>query len=354
MFRESFERIFSKTPYNWREYGHVLSDAAERAAPEDLPEIARVARMDGSHENELAWPAMVVLAAWGEPGVAVLREMGLHGPHSSTALDVLSALALGGHPFHQGGSAGAEVSESVTRWQSSVPIRRYVVPNNLTQEAIRALRAIVLESPDMLSYVRGEKLALLVDLLVDSHRLINQSVIEGFRALLNAELWREEDLHQYLEEHPTLLDPLALEVITKHQLGSEFVADFAIRRLNDEYVIIQIETSKDALFTKEGISSVALNRAISQVTELQWLLRQNVAYAEKYPHGIRYAAGLVVIGRKRDLDQQLQNKLTWKNAERGGRVKIATYDDLLSQAEIVYRNTLEKPRVYRTKERPPF
>jgi hypothetical protein len=195
-----------------------------------------------------------------------------------------------------------------------------------------------------------ERLNFLVDMLIDSHMYLNKAILKQFEDLLAAAPTREEELHKFLVEHPVLLDPFVTELRTKHELGDDFITDFVIRRMNNEYVVVEIENSTDKLFNNDGSFTADLMKAIAQVRDFQAWLGDNVAYAQtKLPH-IRRPEGLVVIGRRPDLAPIMEKRLSEENFSRRGHIKVVTYDDLLWQAKAVYQNALDRPLVLRAKE----
>lgn len=51
----------------------------------------------------------------------------------------------------------------------------------------------------------------------------------------------EQPYQQYLTEHSVIIDPLAAQVIDRQRLGLELTTDFVVRRLDNEYVLVEIE-----------------------------------------------------------------------------------------------------------------
>jgi len=239
----------------------------------------------------------------------------------------------------------------------------------LAPEAIRCVRELVLEQltdpykkSRLLAAISSqamfpreqpsqiEFLDFLMDMLVDTHLVLNEHILNQFAALLNQDPEREEQLHRFLVEHPVLLDPFVSELRTKHELGDDFITDFIVRRTNDEYVVVEIENSADSLFKADGSFTSELMTAVAQVRDFQAWISDNIAYAQTKLPGIRHPEGLVIIGRRQGLSTLMQTRLSEENFSRRGHIKIATYDDLLTQAQSVYRNALERPVVLRSRD----
>ena len=85
--------------------------------------------------------------------------------------------------------------------------------------------------------------------VTESSIRITKRVLHGFEHSLSAEKC-EEEYQSYLSKNPVLLDPLASKVIPKQVLGVEFKSDFVIQRLDNEYLVIEIEKPQDRIFTK--------------------------------------------------------------------------------------------------------
>jgi hypothetical protein len=102
-----------------------------------------------------------------------------------------------------------------------------------------------------------------------------------------------------------------------------------VRRITNEYVLIEIENSTDRLFTQDGSFSSHLMKAIAQVRDFQAWVSDNIAYAQTKLPGIRHPEGLVVIGRRNELSPSMDRRLAEENFSRHGHIRIVTFDDLL-------------------------
>jgi hypothetical protein len=133
-------------------------------------------------------------------------------------------------------------------------------------------------------------------------------------------------------------------------LGDDFITDYVVRRINNEYLIVEIENSTDQLFNQNGQFSAALTGAVGQVRDFQGWISENIAYARTKLPDIRHPDGLVVIGRRRDLHPEMVRRLEEENFSRRGHIKIVTYDDLLTQASTIYKNMLMRPASFTGKK----
>lgn len=337
-----------------------MATASRLAENGDLAAVVGIASLDDVMDEIIAYPAMALIPAWGAEGIGVLSKMAVEGPHSPAAFSVLLSVALGRVPTSE------DVFFLRDNWAN---LPKYVLGPEMPRLASQALRALVLDhlgdtySKSKLlralswqsfaepgNATADERFELLMSMLIDSHLLLNRPILDGLKALLDRSPEREQELHSFLVKHPVLLDPFVMELRSKHELGSDFITDFVIRRANNEYVLVEIENSTDKLFNQNGAFSADLMTAVGQVRDFQAWLADNISYAQQKLPGIRHPDGLVVIGRRRDLNPNMEKRLSEENFSRRGHIKIVTYDDLLAQAEAVYRNTIERPVVLQSRD----
>jgi hypothetical protein len=358
--QDILERLLLERPIPVERITTEMANASRLANPDDIHAVLRVANLHDVFDQTIAYPAMSLLPAGRRIGIQRLCEMASHGPHSSCAFSILAAVALGRIP------SSADVHFLREHWDV---LEKYRLDPDLIPLAARSVREVVLghlTDPHMKSRLlnaisfqslfpsdntfQAERLDFLMDMLVDTHMVLNREILENFEALLEKPPDREEDLQRFLVEHPVLLDPFVSELRTKHELGDDFITDFVVRRTNDEYVVVEIENSTDKLFKRDGSFSHDLMLAIGQVRDFQAWISDNIAYAQTKLPGIRRPDGLVVIGRRVGLDAQMEKRLSEENFSRRGHIRIVTYDDLVSQAKSVYKNAIERPVVLRSRD----
>lgn len=360
MIDDEIDRLLLQRPIPVEEIVTFIMKAALLVEDADFQIIERLAYLNDVYDQVVANPAMAALPAWAEMGIECLGAMAIDGPHSMTAFAVLAAVSLGRVP------TSADVHFLRDHWDS---LRKYALPGGIVVYAQRRLREIMLDQltdPYMKSRLlrdismqvmfpadneaQAERLDFLTDILIDSHMVLNRSILYQFGSLLDSCPDKEEELHQFLLKHPVLLDPFVSELRTKHELGDDFITDFIIRRTNDDYVIVEIENSTDNLFNMNGAFSAGLMAAVGQVRDFQAWISDNIAYAQTKLPCIRHPEGLVVIGRRIGWSPEMERRLNEENFSRRGHIRIVTYDDLLNQARSVYRNSVERPIVLRARD----
>lgn len=170
--------------------------------------------------------------------------------------------------------------------------------------------------------------------------------VAAFKTALEAA--RDEgDMQRCLETYPRILiQHLTVGrrswVIPKKRLGSEHETDFLIaQKASDGFVwyAVELERPQAKMFNKNGDPSALLNHAIRQISDWRDWLSENLDYATKPHHrsGLNLTdihpelEGIIIIGRDAEVDRRATAPRR-RRLERVHRVKIETYDWLLSQA----------------------
>ncbi len=154
------------------------------------------------------------------------------------------------------------------------------------------------------------------------------SLLDDFEKLISENL-PEERYQEFLKGHPTVLDPLAAEVIPKHRLGDDYVTDFVIRRHDLRYLVVEIEKPQDRIFNTKDDFTHEFSHALGQVLDFQGWVAEHGAYARSKLPGIENPRGLLVIGRRSALTARQESKLRrW--CVNSNAIDVATFDDLVT------------------------
>lgn len=165
---------------------------------------------------------------------------------------------------------------------------------------------------------------------------LTPALTDEFDDMVAADL-PEERYQRFLAENPVFLDPLAEAVIPKQRLGIEHVTDYAIRRHDGSWVLVEIEKPHDRIFTNASDFSRAFHHAFGQVIDFQRWVTANAAYARKLMPDISSPRGLLVIGRRGSLDSREQDKLRQFTHNSAG-IDVLAFDDLAANARLLYRS----------------
>ena len=184
----------------------------------------------------------------------------------------------------------------------------------------------------------GSKEDLVWDLLTKSVLNITYADLQHLQDLVDQDL-DERAYQEFLEKHPVILDPVASSIVRRQRLAEAHGTDFVIRRLDDEYTLVEIEKARDKPFTEYPQPSAPLSHALAQV--FQWFswVEDNIAYAQSHGFpGIHTPKGIVVIGRNADLNAEQRRMLNQMNDLLYPRIRILTYDDVITSARHVLNN----------------
>jgi len=161
------------------------------------------------------------------------------------------------------------------------------------------------------------------------------------------EAQNEKPIQEYLESHPSLvIGELGLQchwVIPKKRLGSEFVTDFVVARLNSmgvKWTFIELQSPKAAPYILRGKRlGYHFNEGFSQISEWRRWLQSNLDYARREPtkNGLGLkdivpsSDGLILIGREAHRDERTQAALT--QFKFANNIEVRSYDYLAREAE---------------------
>ncbi|MGX1614925.1 Shedu immune nuclease family protein [Micromonospora chalcea] len=162
------------------------------------------------------------------------------------------------------------------------------------------------------------------------------SLLDDFEALVAQDLG-ESSYQEFLKHHPTVLDPLAAEVVPKHQFGDDYVPDFVIRRHDFRYLVVEIEKPKDRIFNKKDDFTGEFSHALGQVLDFQGWVAERGEYARSKLPSIENPRGLLVIGRRSALTEKQEKKLRrW--CVNSSLIDVVTFDDLVISGRQLFRS----------------
>jgi hypothetical protein len=163
-----------------------------------------------------------------------------------------------------------------------------------------------------------------------------EKILDEYECLIDDVDMPEEKLQSFLTEHPVLLTPVFDQVIPKQQIGcgKEYETDFVIRQEADRYLVVEIEKPSTPILTRQRSFTHQFTHAEGQMVDFLGWIDDNLATARTAMPGIHKPRGLVVIGRRRDLDEKGRSKLAAKNATLT-RFEFMTFDDLLDRGRLV-------------------
>ena len=87
---------------------------------------------------------------------------------------------------------------------------------------------------------RSDVLGFVLELVAQGTLNVSDSVCHDLEALISRDL-PEREYQEYFERHPALIDPLASSIVERQHMGEMWRSDFVIRRLDDQYIFVEIE-----------------------------------------------------------------------------------------------------------------
>lgn len=177
--------------------------------------------------------------------------------------------------------------------------------------------------------------------ITESSIRISRKLLNQFRVLLSKQS-AEEVYQRFLSTNPVLLDPLSSTVFPKQSLGLEFKTDYVVRRLDGEYILVEIEKPQDKIFTRSSNFSSKFSHAFGQIIDfLEWIDTHS-AYAKSLMSGISSPRAMLIMGTRKDMSLHQQSKLKRLNQSLKN-IEILTFDDVMSRGESLYANIHGEP-----------
>ena len=329
----------------------ALAANTEPQAMEDLKGF--LLHREGHTYYKHAVPRLACLALLqkGSAGVQALSEVLPSAPGSIYPTSILEALW---HASHGRTHVGTVLSQTLP---PVAPLDRPLPPGT-AEAAGAAIRDLVADSIDnedhfhnLVQFLWQENLSgsttgdeqsrrefrsHIFDLLTTGHIRLTRKLLTEFDELMNS-AQREEAYQQFLTQNPVFLDPLATQVIPKQRLGIEHITDFVLRRLDDKYILMEIEKPQDELFTTADDFSAKFTHALGQVLDFQQWIDTHGEYARSLLPHISSPRGLLVMGRSTTLTEAQRAKLHRFNFN-SATIQVLTFDNVAQNARRLYDN----------------
>lgn len=339
---------------------------APRAQGELLLECIRARTLDGlaavqrlyedmyggfTFNLELKAPAALCLLCWHERGVDALIEGAQRTPTSknrSLAIEVLSMVAARLEPGFVDVMLPDEVREVVRE-----SLRQ---STSLSAYARQCLTGYMLSLPSdgeaaevaawaFHSWSRygggAESAKEMFAALATRWLVIGNPTIARYRQLILDSPASEKVFQKFLEDVPQLIDPLCSEVWPRPDFHGAMEPDFVLRRSDDSYLIVEIETPAKTLVTEGLQLSAQATQAITQALQYRAFLQERPAEAKACFPNFRDPECLVVIGLERSLNAPQRKALALENEHRSG-LRIVGFDWIADRAERIRQNMISK------------
>lgn len=297
--------------------------------------------------SEFKLLAASCLLAWGPQGVTALAESALRKPEYKNillALQVLASIAAGDLVRSQYGMGPPDSLRSRI-------LSRMTQTQEIVIEAKARLNEIVLsfsDDDDAAQYVgaaiqgfftRADAAKQLFKALSTRWATISTPVLRQYAELIETRSNHEPSFQTFFEQHPQLLDPMALEVWPQPNFHGYKKPDFMVRRSDDTYIVIEIEVPGKALVTDGLQISSQTTHAAGQVMEYRSFLMERFREATDHFPRFREPDGLVIVGLEDALSLEQRAVLRRENQHRSG-LQIVGFDWIKNRAEAIMRNLI--------------
>ena len=178
---------------------------------------------------------------------------------------------------------------------------------------------------------------------------ISEPLLQRYEDLIAANPESEPVFQTFFTEHPQLLDPMAAEVWPQPRLHGAEIPDFVIRRFDDSYVVVEIETPAKQLVTMTNQISASVTYAVAQAAEYRRFI-ERLPNAQMHFPKIDQVACLVVVGLGKGLTESQQQALRNFNREHYG-LQVVGFDWLAHRGRAVRENLIKTGLPVRTHTR---
>jgi hypothetical protein len=349
-----------------RQFAEELADLLSSLNPSNIEKHLALAKRvpTGFMEDEhFESPAVYSLLAYGQEGLQALYSLALQKSKASGSWDAAQALiAAACGDIYQAfarlylsqtylsddnyqkliDTVSINFSDKTFSYKAMQLSTRYIQTLVVTPEHRFELGLLFMTQFALGPKEDSEGRTFILEVIGKATLNISDEICESLRLIVDQDL-NEQEYQQFFQRYPTLLDPMASSIIPLRNLGEIWKSDFVIKRLDDEYIFVEIEKPKDLLFTNYPHPSGALSHALGQV--LNWFIwiEDNIAYAHSHGFpGIHSPRGLIVIGRTRDMNPSQLRMLKCLNDNLHPRIHIYSYDDVILNAQNIITNLTTK------------
>jgi len=341
----------------------LLYEAVNARNPEGLFAVQRMFEDmygDMTYNRYVKFPAGVALLAWGDDGLKAMLESAIGKPTVKNrvyAAQILSELAAGDGVVEIAGT-------TIQNYQAAKPWLDLVVASNkdplsFAKVARHALRELVLalEDEDDAVQMIGSQLSHAGLTGMDAAReafhalavrwlTVGAPVITAYEQLLVSAADDEPKLQSFFERFPQLLDPAATEIWSQPDIHGAKAPDFVVRRMDDSYLVIEIETPAKPLVTAALQLAAPATHAAAQVIDYREFLVERMQTVRNIFPEFREPDCLVVVGMEAALDEGQRAALARENRARH-RTQIVGFDWISRRARSVMGNIIDGRQLVR-------
>ena len=295
-------------------------------------------------QHESAFP----LIAWKEKGLEAIYELSLRptSPHNwSIAVEILSSIAIGQMPSSFVSSSSSDLKDTVKRLIGDVSLlamkadellKRTILSHDIEEESLWELSSLF-HFGSRNDSARIKKVLSAISL---RWLAVGQPIINQYKTLIDTNLDDETAFQSFFEENPLFLDPLSVKVWSKPDFHGKKEPDFVIKRADNSYLIIEIETPAKQIVTRDGQIGAKVTQAVTQAMEYRTFLLERFQQAQATFPNFNPPDALVIIGLEGALSEEEQAILRRENEHRA-HIRIIGYDAIADRMSAITQNLVE-------------
>ena len=169
---------------------------------------------------------------------------------------------------------------------------------------------------------------------------LSRKILNEYQNLVRSSPKSEPVFQRFFEKHPQLLDPMAVQVWPRPNLLGSRIPDFVVKRSDETYLIVEIETPGKQIMTQNGHITSLTTQAKNQAMDYRrYLLQNHLQIKATFPE-FSEPDCLVIIGLEKKLNDKQSYGLSNENAE-NRHVRIVGFDWIHSRAMKIMENTIQ-------------
>ena len=167
---------------------------------------------------------------------------------------------------------------------------------------------------------------------------VSKPLLKRYEKLIGDRPDDEPAFQTFFTQHPQILDLMAVAIWPQPNLHGAREPDFVVRRSDNTYLVVEIETPAKQLVTQSNQLTAHATHAVAQVTEYRRFV-ERIQNIQSYFPELDDLACLVVVGIEKILNDDQKQALRNDNRQRHG-LRIVGFDWLADRAHAIQENVI--------------